>query len=230
MADQIGSGVVKGLGTGAAIGSAIGPWGTVIGAAAGAIIGGVTGWIQKRKAKRALEEANRMGAVPEDVLATQKMAQRMANEGMPSAQYAQAQQNIQRAQTQALADASDRRGGLLKIGSIQQNVNDAGLALDAESSRQKRANMQYLGQVNNIVGAYKQKRNDRDWNYAMTLMGAANQNLANAADQGASALGYAIGNIGGGNRAQWGSNPRISTPTIAQWGASDAAINRQFGG
>lgn len=188
---------------GATVGSAFPGLGTAIGAAAGAIIGGVAGFIQKRKAKKALEAA-KFNAVPKDVLETQAMARQMAKEGMPSEQYKMAERNIQRNQNAAMQAAQDRRGGLMKVGQVQQATNDATLALDAESARQKRANIQYLGQVNNVVGAYRQKRGERDWDYAMGLLGAANQNLSNAADQGASALGYAINNMNFGGRSDGG--------------------------
>lgn len=216
---------------GATVGSAFPGLGTAIGAAAGAIIGGVTGFIQKRKAKRAMEEANKIGAVPEAVLKSQREANERAKQGMPGAQYAQATRNIQRQQNYAMSEAQDRRGGLMKVSQVNQGANDANLNLDATSAQMRVGNQRYADQINNLVGTYQQRRGERDWNYAMTLMGAANQNISNAADQGASAIGYGLSSMGGrwGNRGNTG-NAMIGMPSRQQWGVSDSAINQQFYG
>lgn len=115
-----------------------------------------------------------------------------ASQGLPSEQYAQAMQNIQRQQSATISKAQDRRSGLAAIGMAQQNSNDAMLNLDVANAKARQQNQRTLAGYQdkqwqlNTKGKY-----DRDYNYGMQLLGAGNQNTASAIDS----LGGLAGNI-----------------------------------
>ena len=80
------------------------------------LLSGVVGFFQRRKAKKALASLQRPEyQIPNEVLQNQKMAEKAASEGLPSQQYNQATQNIQRQQSRALSAATSRRGGLMAL-------------------------------------------------------------------------------------------------------------------
>jgi hypothetical protein len=189
--------------TGAGIGSMFGPAGAGIGALAGGLISGITGLFQKHEGKKLMKNNPYVNYdIPSEVFANQASAQAMANQGLPSEQYNKAMQDIQRQQMTALKNANDRRGGLMSASSIQSGTNNAMLGLNVADAQQKIANQHNLMNVNNQVAGYKDKQ--WDWNkrnkyqetrdYAMSLMGAGNQNFTGGLDK----VGAGIGMLGAG--------------------------------
>ena len=95
-------------------------------AAATGLYGIGKGAVQNGKANRLLKSLQYPDEqVPQEVLANQKMAQMNALTGLPSQQYQQMSQNIQRNTNNAIAEASDRRSGIGTIGAIQGEIGRA---------------------------------------------------------------------------------------------------------
>lgn len=178
---------------------------------ASGLLSGITGFFQRRKAKRALANLKRPEyQIPEEVLRSQKLAEQAAAEGLPSQQYNQAQQNIQRQQNRAISMAADRRSGLMALPGIQQSSNDALLNLDVKDAQARMANQQKLYGILGQTAQYRDKAFDinkmqpyeRDYNYYQSLLGAGNQNLLAGADKfigGAGMLLSGAGGSGGGS-------------------------------
>jgi hypothetical protein len=217
MASQI----LSDAGTGASIGALAGPEGALIGGVLGAGVGLVSGLFQKKKAKQVLgQNPYPTQTVPAEELANQQAAQRMADEGMPSAQYIQAQKNIQRQQAAAIADQQNRRLGGANVGAIQEQTNDATGNLDAQSAMIRRQNQLNLQTVNSGVAGYKQSAFDwnqknrylQNYQYSMSLLGAGNANIMSGADKllGGLTQGYASGLFSGRGGGTLGSQ---SVPT-----------------
>lgn len=172
---------------------------------AGGLVSGVTGFFQRRKAKKALANLHRPDyEIPNEVMQNQKMAQQAANEGLPSEQYTQAMQNIQRQQSRALTAAGGRRGALMSLPGIQQQANDQLLNLDVKNAQAKMNNRQQLYGINSQVAGYRDKAFNlnklqpyqEDKNYYQSLLGAGNQNLVGGIDKAASGAGLLIGGAG----------------------------------
>lgn len=165
---------------------------------------GAIGFGQRRKAKKMLASLQRPTyTIPKEVLDTQKQAELMANEGLPSEQYKRASQNIQRAQNRAIQSAMDRRAGLMTVAQGQQVATDAMGDLDIADANQRISNKRYLGDVSGRTAQYRDKAFDvnqmqpylQKYQYAQSLLGAGNQNLISAGDR---LLGSAAGLFGGG--------------------------------
>lgn len=152
---------------------------------------------QQTQAKR-LANANQRPTepIPQGVLQADKLAENQANEGLPGAQYAQAQQNIQRAQAAALQANRDRRGGLMALPTIQQGTNDANLNLDVQNANARIRNRQALIAEKENLGQWQDKT--WGWNNAMkyqetaaasrALLGAGLQNENNGFDRAGATL------------------------------------------
>lgn len=168
---------------------------------AGGLVSGVTGFFQRRKAKRELAKLQRPTyEIPNEIMQNQKMAQQAANEGLPSEQYNQAMQGIERRQSQALSAAGSRHGALMSLPGIQQQSNDQTLNLNVQNAQAKMNNRQQLYGINSQVGGYRDKAFDinkmqpykEDKNYYMNLLAAGDQNLLGGADKilgGAASMG-----------------------------------------
>lgn len=164
----------------------------------GALIRLIGGGGQRREARKLLRDNPYPDeTVPDEIYKNQNIAENNAAVGMPSEQYNQAMRNIQRQQVAALRAAQDRRGGLIALPSILQGTNDATLDLDAKDAEMRREAQKELMSANNNVAEWKDKV--WDWNtrqkylqnyqYAMSLLGAGNQNFTAGLDQGVGALG-----------------------------------------
>lgn len=179
-------------------------------AAASLLSGGISalsGLSQKKKANQMI--ANNpypIQEIPQAIQQNQRLAQSYAGQGLPSEQYNQAKQNIGRNQVTSLQGAGDRRGGLMAIGGLNKQANDATLGLDVADANMKRQNQQRLMQQNNTMGQWQ--NNVWDWNArqkylqtaasARALMGAGNQNLYGGLDRIAGG-GLQLGNAGAFN-------------------------------
>lgn len=179
---------------------------------AGGLVGGLTGFFQKRKAQKMLKNLNRPEyTIPQEVLRSQKMAEMGAQEGLPSAQYNKAMQNIQRQQNNMLAGATDRRSALMALPKIQQSTNDAALNLDVADSNARLQNQKTLYGISAQTGQYRDKAFQTNQmqpyqekkNYAESLLGAGNQNLTGGIEKllgGVGSLAFGGGMGGGGGR------------------------------
>jgi len=184
---------------------------------AGGLVSGITGFFQKRKANKMLKSLQRPNyAIPEEITRSQKMAEMAAQEGLPSAQYAKAMQNIQRQQSNALAGATDRRSALMALPKIQQAANDAALNLDSADAQARMQNQRTLYGVSNTTAGYKNKQFEinkmqpyqEKYQYAQSLLGAGNQNLSSGIDKflgGAGTLAFG-GGTGSKRRMTSGSS------------------------
>ncbi len=143
---------------------------------------------QKNEAKKQLAALNGK-EIPAEALENQKLARDMANQGLPSEQYALAKKNIDRQNALAITASQNRRAGLGLIGKIQQGTNDAYGRLDAQNAAMKVANTGRLMNVNNQIANFRNQKYQGDYNYAMSLKGAGNQNIDNGIDTGISAIG-----------------------------------------
>lgn len=165
------------------------------------LISGVTGALQRHKGNKLLKGLTYpTETLPAEFEQNQNLAQTMAANGMPSEQYNLAMKNIQRQQLMALRSANDRRGGLNVLPALLQGGNDATLKLDAENATQRTANQRNLINVNSQVGNEKRDIFDKnvrqkymnDYQYAMSLLGAGNQNLTGGIDKFAAAAGASL--------------------------------------
>lgn len=202
----------------------------VIGGASG-LLSGITGAAQRAEGRRLL--ANNpypTEVMPNEVLQNQELARLRANTGLPSEQYQQAQQNINRQQNAAIASAADRRGGLEMTANATQGGTDALLKLDAANAQQRLQNESQLMNVNNQVASWRSKL--FDWNqrnrylqqreYALGLLGAGNTNIYAGADKVLGGVGQAWmgglfnGSGGGANGDMRGSSnlPSSITPNL----------------
>jgi len=159
---------------------------------AGGLVSGITGFFQRRKAKKELAKLKRPEyEIPQEILRTQKMAEQDAAEGLPSQQYNQAQQGIQRQQNRAISMAADRRGGLMALPTIQQTGTDAQLNLDVKDAEARRTNKQRLYGIMGQTAGYRDKAFEvnkmqpyqEDKNYYMGLLGAGDKNLTGGAEK-----------------------------------------------
>ena len=178
--------------------------------AASGLISVITGIFQKKKANKLLDNLHRPDyVIPNEIMQNQKQAELNARQGLPSEQYQQAMQNIQRQQNRTLQGARDRRGGLLAVSAAQQNANDSLLGLDVANAKARLGNQQALYGINNQVAGYKDKAfqinkmqpYQQNYNYAMGLLGAGNQNLTGGIDKFTGGLfgGFGKGGAQGGN-------------------------------
>lgn len=170
------------------------------------LVSGVAGYFQRRKAKKMLKGLHQPTyTIPNEVLQNQKMAQQAANEGMASQQYNNAMKGFRHTEANALAGATDRRSALMALPKIQQQTNASIGNLDAQDDAIRQQNRRALYGVNSQVAGYRDKAFDinqmqpyqRDYSYAMGLLGAGNQNLLSGADKILAGGGQLLG--GGGS-------------------------------
>lgn len=145
-----GTGAVQGASSGAAIGTMIAPGiGTAIGAVGGGLLGGSLNYFAEReKAKNVRPQY----VIPEDVMQNLTQAQQMAMEGLPDEQKRQFLSNIQRSGAFALNQIGDRRGGLVGLAALNENMNQSYANMLAQDSAARINNQQALmGQRQNVA-------------------------------------------------------------------------------
>lgn len=187
------------------------------------LVSGVAGLFQRKKAKKLLKGLHQpQYTMPNEVLKNQKMAEMAANEGMPSQQYTNAMKNFQRNQASALAGSMDRRSALMALPQIQRQTNDAMGNLDAQDAQMRLQNQRTLYGINSQVAGYRDKEFDinkmqpyqRDYGYAMGLLGAGNQNLISGIDKLAAGGGQLLaGGSNGGGQKKKKPTSNTSAPT-----------------
>lgn len=164
------------------------------------LVSGITGLIQRGEAKKILKDN------PYPTYEIPNEVREAAATGLPSEQYNQAMQNIQRQQLTALKNANDRRGGLATVGTINQQTNDATLSLDAKNAMARQQNQLRLASYRdkafdwNVKNKYQQ-----NYGYGMSLLGAGNQNLTGGIDKALAGAGYL--SLGGSGGARGGASP-----------------------
>jgi hypothetical protein len=165
------------------------------------LFGGLVGGGQERKGENLLNSlVYPTESVPQAELDNVALAKQLANQGMPSAQYNKAMQDIQRQQLTALTSAQSRRSALDALPSITNTASNATLGLDAENAKERLANQRQLIGVNNEFANWQDKVWDnnvkqkyiQNYNYAMGLIGAGNQNISNSVDRGIAGLGLGL--------------------------------------
>jgi hypothetical protein len=134
--------------------------------------------------------------VPDAIRKNQQMAEFQGTQGLPSQQYQNALKNINTNSASAIRTATNRRGGLGLIPTIQAGSNIAKGNLDAADAGARRQNQQQLMNVNNQVGQWE--NNVWDWNKrqkylqtaasARALLGAGNANFNMGIDRGLAGL------------------------------------------
>lgn len=161
----------------------------------GAILGGASslagigiGLFQRAKARKLEKQTKRpVYSTPSEVLLNQKLAQKSADNGMGSQQYANASNSINRNTSAGLAAIQQQRNGLGAVGNIVAQANDSTLELDAKDAEMQQQNQQVLMGQNQNVADFKDKEfqyNQAD-KYAETmqkisdLRGAGNQSIQN---------------------------------------------------
>lgn len=199
-------------GIGAGVGSLFGPVGTGVGAIAGGIASSLFGLSQKKQGNKLLaDNPYPTYNIPGEIYENKNLAQQIAGGGLPATQYEQAMRNIQRQQGTAISALQGRRSAVGGIGRIVGAGNDASLNLASADAQQKLANQKVLMGANSALAGYQDK--SFQWNqankynqnrqYAMSLLGAGNQNLAGGIDKGIAGLSYLgaglFGGGGGGN-------------------------------
>lgn len=190
-------GALGGAASGAAAGTVVGPVGTAVGAVIGAGYGLYSGLHQKSQANKLMKQNQYpTQQVPQGIQQDATRANQLALQGLPSAQYQQAMQNIQRQQANAILASQSRNAGMGTIGSIQQGVQDAQLGLAGQDEAARLKNIENAQQQNQVLGQYQNQA--FDWNsknrylqtyqYANSLMGAGYQNVTRGIDSAASGL------------------------------------------
>jgi hypothetical protein len=202
---------------------------------AGGLLSGITGFFQRRKAKKELSKLHRPEyTIPEEITRSQKMAEMAANEGLPSQQYNQAMQKIQRNQANAVAAATDRRSALMALPRIQQQANDASLNLDSMDAQARMNNLKTLYSVSGQTAGYKDKAfhinkmqpYTQNFNYYNSLLAAGNQNLLAGADKilgGATSILFGSGGGNGGQNRGMSASRSSGAPAYYNGYGSDSA-------
>jgi hypothetical protein len=193
--------ILAGAGTqaaaGAAAGSVVGPIGTLAGGILGAGWGLYSGLHEKSQANKLLKSnLYPTQPIPQGIQQDATRANRLALQGLPSAQYQQAMNNIQRQQENAIVASQGQRAGMGTIGNIQQGTQDALLGLSAQDQAERIKNIQNAQQQNQVLGQYQNQAFDwnqknrylQNYQYGMSLLGAGNQNIARGVDTGLSGL------------------------------------------
>ena len=186
-----------------------------------AVYGIAEGSNQKRRGRHAKESADRAAAmnkekVPTELLQNQQLAAIRANTGLPSEQYALSQKNIQREQMRTLKGAQDRKLAGQLLPALNDNATQQQGRLDAQNADARLRNERVLMDVNSQVAGVKRSIfqkdvrdiNNRDFDYAMGLIGSGNQNMANGISSignlaGSAMMSRGVGSIG--SNSSWTS-------------------------
>lgn len=170
----------------------------------------IKGAKQKREARRIQAEADAKER------ANEAEANRMAQTGIPEAQYQRNLQQIFRQQATGLSALRDRRAALAGVPNLQRATNDALLNLNAaDATARRQAQGMALSQSNRFAGLMGDRATQlRSSGEALT--GAAIQNLSNAA--GYTAMGLSGGF--GGNSGSSAFNPNFNVSSFGNNGSS----------
>lgn len=132
--------------------------------------------------------------IPPEIEKNMTEADLMSYYGMPDAQKAEYQQNIQRTQQSAVRGIADRKGGLGTIVAAQQQTQDAYTKMLSMDVQQRMQNISRAQQMRATMAQYRDKAfqiNEMDpyeqkYNEAQAMMGAGMQNIMGGLQTGAS--------------------------------------------
>lgn len=202
-------GIGTGALSGAVAGTSIEPGiGTLVGGVIGAGAGLLSGESQKKKGTALLNQNQYpYQPVPQGIQQNAQQANRLALQGLPSAQYQQAMKNIQRQQQDAIVASQSRKSGMDTVANTGQQTNDAQQNLAAADTQARLGNIQSAYQQNQVLGQYtnaafdwnQKNRYLQNWQYGQSLVGAGNQNMIRGIDAGASSIVRAASQIPWGN-------------------------------
>lgn len=130
--------------------------------AAGGLISGIRGLFQGGKARKLAKQNIRPEyEIPKEIEQNLRMAKTRANNGLSTAEYGKAMNNIWRNRNSAMSSAQDRRGGLAMVSTTNQLANDATTSLDVTDARERKDNERFLAGQNQVMAGYK----DKQWDY-----------------------------------------------------------------
>ena len=132
--------------------------------------------------------------IPPEIEKNMTEADLMSYYGMPDAQKAEYQQNIQRTQQSAVRGITDRKGGLGTIVAAQQQTQDAYTRMLSMDVQQRMQNIGRAQQMRATMAQYRDKAfqiNEMDpyeqkYDEAQAMMGAGMQNIMGGLQTGAS--------------------------------------------
>lgn len=159
--------LISGLG---GIGGLIG-----IGSSIAGLLGGIG---QKKRAKKAMAEAELLNPGVEGYQSIANEAQQAARQGMGSQEYNLASTGIQRGTSSALGAASRLSNPIAAISNINRNQNDAFSQLNASNEGIKRQNRAASWQAQAQLQQARERQYADAFNQAQALMGAGQQNTA----------------------------------------------------
>jgi len=173
------------------------PTGGLIIAGAGLAYSAINGAIQNHKAselQKSLKDPNYV--IPAEFYQNREIARQMAELGLPTQQYNNAENNINQTQAASIVAAQNSNNPAAAISNITRQTNQAKARLDAEDAAARETNQRYFIGENSQIGQQKlqKQQNDvydkftRDFNQMQAYRGAAQQNFNNAAS-GAQQLG-----------------------------------------
>jgi len=143
---------------------------------------------QKRQGRKMLAGLQDPGyQIPDEFKKNVGEAENMARVGLPSEQYNLATTNIQRGTQAGLRQLGRMSNPFAGISSIQRNQNDALAGLDAQNAAARRQNMMGAMNARNAMAGqklaqqqYAQQQYADQYNEAMSMIGAGQQNKAGA--------------------------------------------------
>jgi len=166
----------------------------------------ISGAVKKGKANKLAKENKRPTAViPDEVKINQQISRDMAQEGLPAAQYAKAQQEIEKSAAAATGAATERKGGLATVSTIQANTDAAKSNLVAQDAAARVGNIKNMMSRNDVTAQWK----DKVWDYnerqkyeenaaaIRGLRGAAAADTNTGLEMGASTAAMALESFGG---------------------------------
>lgn len=173
------------------------PAGGLIIAGAGLAYGAINGAIQNHKAnqlQKSLKDPNYV--IPPEFYQNREIARQMAELGIPTQAYNNAENNINQTQAASIAAAQRSNNPAAAISTITRQSDQAKARLDAEDAQARETNQRYFIGENSQIAAQKlqKQQNDvydkftRDFNQMQAYRGAAQQNINNAVS-GAQQLG-----------------------------------------
>lgn len=131
--------------------------------AVGGLIQGIKGLFQGGKARKLAKQNVRPEyEIPKEIEQNLRMAKTRANQGLSTAEYGKALNNIWRNRNSAMSSAQDRRSGLAMVSTTNQLANDATTNLDVTDARERKDNERFLAGQNQVMAGYKDKQ--WDWN------------------------------------------------------------------
>jgi hypothetical protein len=147
----------------------------------GSSIAGLLGGIgQKKRARKAMEEAEKLNPGVAGYESIANEAKQAARQGMSAQEYNLAQTGIERGTQTGLRQLGRMANPFAGISAVQRNQNDAFAQLNASNEGIKRQNRAASWQAQSQLQQARQQQYADAYNQAQALMGAGQQNTAGA--------------------------------------------------